>query len=115
MLVGALRAPSAWAAVLSRGPEPPDPHGTGCGLRFEVAGCGSRLRAAVRVGLVEVHRAHAQVTARDRPRPARRTGPSGVLAGTSKISFSQRPSGDAVEAQPIRDNTGDSPVLVRNR
>src|SRR6185437_6747443 len=26
MLVGALRAPSAWAAVLSRGPEPPDPH-----------------------------------------------------------------------------------------
>jgi len=31
MLVGALRAPSAWAAVLSRGPEPPDHHGTGCG------------------------------------------------------------------------------------
>jgi hypothetical protein len=29
-------------------------------------------------------------------RPARRTGPSGVLAGTSKISFSQRPSGPAV-------------------
>ena len=37
MLVGALRAPSAWAAVLSRGPEPPDPHGTRCDSWFESA------------------------------------------------------------------------------
>jgi len=108
MLVGAFGHLPRGPQCFPGGPSPRTP-------TARVAGCGSRLRAAVRVGLVEVHRAHAQVTARDRPRPARRTGPSGVLAGTSKISFSQRPSGDAVEAQPIRDNTGDSPVLVRNR